>query len=144
MDTANKLFQRFPHVLAERPAIPGLAVVTGLVFAAASGVTFNLTPSVWPLVALLLTIVVVINSGGQDLRREIQLRRHLRRMATAHAILADRGEMIADRGEAEAAENAGSLRRLEGLVDEFGRKLDDLLREVHAETVAAGQKQRRA
>jgi hypothetical protein len=137
MDTANQLSQRFQHVLTERPAVPGLVVVVGLVFAAADGVTFGLAPGVWPFLGLILAAGITVNTGGQDLRREIQLRRHLRRMGTAHG-------MLADRAEAETAQNAGSLHRLEGLVDEFGRKLDDLLREVHAETVGAGAKQRRA
>jgi hypothetical protein len=136
MDTANDL-QHFPHVLAQRPAVPGLVVVAGLLIAAAGGLTMNQPPEVWLFLAAVLAVGVAIGTGWQDLRREITLRRHQRRMNIAHG-------MLADRSEAEAAQSSGALQRLEGLVDEFGRKLDDLLREVHAETAGAGQKQRRS
>lgn len=150
MDTANGVPQRFGHIMATRPSAPGLVVVGGLLLAAVSGQALNIPGQLWLTAAVAATLAVAANAGRHEVRREIHLRRHQRRMHTVHGLLTERA---ADRAEAAAdvspliygvEEATGTLRELEAMVEDVNLKLDGLLREVQSETAGATGKQRRA
>jgi len=142
MHTRNGLPDRLLDAVAIRPAAPGLLAVVVLLILAASGATLVPAAWVWPAGAAGLVITVLLNTVRQDLARRVAGLRHQQRMSTANALLNDT-RLSENRTTGPDDELFGSLRELGGLVERVGRRLDDLLAEVHAEN-RAGQKARRS
>ena len=138
MHTRNGLMDRLLDAVAIRPAAPGLILVAALLVMAAFGWTGTSATWFWPACATLVVLLVVLNTAREDFWRRVARHEHKQRMATANAVLNDHPTAGPD------DEISGSIRELGGLVERVGRRLDDLLVEVQAETRSAGPKARRS
>jgi hypothetical protein len=138
MHTPNGLTHRLLHAVSIRPAVPGLVVVVGLLVVAASGSTLTAAGWFWPTCAGLIVSAVLIDTGRRDAWLRVRSYQHTQRMAVANGLLNNHPAAV--RAEDEIA---GSIRELGGLVEQFGRRLDDLLAEVHSENQSAARKQHR-
>jgi hypothetical protein len=138
MHTRNGLMDRLLDAVAIRPAAPGLVLVAALLTMAALGWSGTSAVWFWPACATLVVLVVGLNTAREDFWRRVAGHEHKQRMSTANALLNEHPTAGPD------DEISGSIRELGGLVERVGRRLDDLLAEVHAENRSSVPKARRS